>query len=267
MLHRYVFHTLLVDVDVLATSMQDVLHDSLSQPVSWEARKAKEVSVWQTEFSSLEEGFLCHIPRYIYQQDSYTELRLNTEQPATTNVINKTGRFLSPCQSGDCPCTAPRDYLYPAHGPGFHVSPCSRLSAPAPVMLQQGQASAPLSLSCLATGPAKLDPSTDPHPQPITFPRRVSNAWAGAAQVTLAAVHLAGQWDELWLPCPASPVHVTGIMGSDAGSALQSHSKPASQAGFLNVCARAAHIKSSAWRGMFVWTWWFWVCRFPFSEE
>lgn len=156
MLHRYVFHTLFADVNVF--------HDPLSQPVSLETRKAKEVSIWEMEFGSLEEGFLCYIPRSIYQQDSYTELRLNTEQPATTDVINKTGKLLSLCQSADYPCTAPRDYPYPAHGPGLHVNPCSRLSAPAPVMLQQGQASAPHSLPCLATGPAKLDPSTDPHP-------------------------------------------------------------------------------------------------------
>lgn len=41
MLHRYVFHTLLADVDVLATSMQNVLHDPLSQPVSWKTRKSQ----------------------------------------------------------------------------------------------------------------------------------------------------------------------------------------------------------------------------------
>lgn len=140
----------------------------------WQVRKAFDTLANSTHlygkgwnFSSSKSHELvnsCCVPRQIYLQDSYTELRLNTEQPATTNVINSIGKLLSLCQSADCPCIAPRDCPYSAHSPGLHVNHCSGLSAPAPVMPQHGQASAPHGLPCLATGPAKLDPSTDPHP-------------------------------------------------------------------------------------------------------
>lgn len=56
----------------------------------------------------MEEGFLCHIPRQIYLQDSRSELRLKTEQRATKYVISKTGKFLRSYQSPDCSCLGPR---------------------------------------------------------------------------------------------------------------------------------------------------------------
>lgn len=117
-------------------------------------------------------------------------------------------------------------------------APCQALIqalSTAPVMVQQGQASAPHSLPSLASGPAKLDPSTDPHPGQSSahrFPQESVRC------LSWDCPRAPGCCAPGWTVGCALAACVTGIMRSDADSALKGHSKPAFQEDFLNVCVR-----------------------------